>query len=182
MTDKLTINRLLETGKHIVARLNEIKNNWNANFDHFCKWVSHLSGQPIAFNVALIVIVFWVLSGPLFGFSDTWQLIINTGTTIITFLMVFIIQHTQNRESSAMHVKLDELIHAQAGARDDLLDLEEMEEQELKLLHEHYVSLARNARAEMAKRPGYDELKQSLVNEAKTVMDLLDNPDYDDAD
>ncbi len=141
-----------EKALEILKFLPQTKEEWNAKFDHFSKWASHISGSPIAFNSALAVILFWMLSGPLFGFSDTWQLIINTATTIVTFLMVFLIQHTQNRDNEAVHVKLDELIRAQEGARDDLLDLEEMEETELKLLHEHYVALAKNARTEILKR------------------------------
>ncbi len=120
----------------------------NSKFDHFCRFASEISGRAVAFNCALGIIIFWMLSGPLFGFSDTWQLIINTATTIVTFLMVFLIQHTQNRENQAIHVKLDELIRAQEGARNDLLDLEILEEKELKLLHEYYVSLAKNARTQ----------------------------------
>ncbi len=125
---------------------------WNSKFDHFCRYTSVISGKTIAFNSALAIIIFWMLSGSVFGFSDTWQLIINTATTIVTFLMVFLIQHTQNRESEAIHVKLDELIRAQEGARNDLLDLELMEEKELKMLHEHYVTLAKDARNELSKR------------------------------
>ena len=122
------------------------KDHWNNQFDRFCRLAADLSGKPIAFNSALAIILFWMLSGPIFGFSDTWQLIINTTTTIVTFLMVFLIQHTQNRENQAIHVKLDELIRVQEGARDELLDLEVLEEKELKLLYEYYLSLAKNAR------------------------------------
>ncbi len=122
------------------------KDQWNSQFDRFCRLASDISGKPIAFNFALAVILFWMLSGPVFGFSDTWQLIINTTTTIVTFLMVFLIQHTQNRENQAIHVKLDELIRVQEGARDELLDLEVLEEKELKLLYDYYLSLAKNAR------------------------------------
>lgn len=151
MTD-INTQALIDKGQQILNYLIKNKDAWNANFDHFCRWASDVSGKSIAFNCALIIIVFWMLSGPVFGFSDTWQLIINTATTIVTFLMVFLIQHTQNRENEAIHVKLDELIHSQEGARDDLLDLEELEEKELKLLHEQYVSLAKNARTELLKR------------------------------
>jgi low affinity Fe/Cu permease len=105
-----------------------------------------LSGRPFAFNVAIVVILVWFISGPLFGFSDTWQLIVNTATTIITFLMVFLIQHTQNRDTEAMQVKLDELIRAFEGANNALLDLEEIEEEELTLLRQHYIALAKEAR------------------------------------
>lgn len=148
----INILELKEKGLLIIDSFLQDKEKWNSKFDHFCRFASVVSGKPIAFNSALAIILFWMLSGPVFGFSDTWQLIINTATTIVTFLMVFLIQHTQNRESEAIHVKLDELIRAQEGARNDLLDLEIMEEKELKLLHEHYVSLAKNARTEMSKR------------------------------
>ena len=148
----INILELKEKGLLIIDSFLQDKEKWNSKFDHFCRFASVVTGKPIAFNSALAIILFWMLSGPVFGFSDTWQLIINTATTIVTFLMVFLIQHTQNRESEAIHVKLDELILAQEGARNELIDIERMEEKELKLLHEHYVSLAKNARTEMSKR------------------------------
>lgn len=119
---------------------------WTARFDRFARLFSRLSGRPIAFNIALAVILVWVISGPFFGFSDTWQLVINTATTIVTFLMVFLIQHTQNRDTEALQVKLDELIRAVERADDTLLDLEELEEEELAILRSKYVTLARAAR------------------------------------
>jgi low affinity Fe/Cu permease len=119
---------------------------WNKRFDHFARSCSRLTGKPLAFNIAILVILSWIITGPLFGFSDTWQLIINTATTIVTFLMVFLIQHTQNRDTDALQVKLDELIRAIEGANDELLDLEEIEEEELALLRKQYVELARLSR------------------------------------
>lgn len=119
---------------------------WNAKFDRFARLFARLSGRPPAFNLALAVILLWGISGPIFGFSDTWQLVINTATTIVTFLMVFLIQHTQNRDTEALQVKLDELIRAVEKADDTLLDLEELEEEELAILRSKYVSLARVAR------------------------------------
>lgn len=95
-------------------------------------------GSPWAFGLAVIVIVGWAISGPFLGFSTTWQLFINTMTTILTFLMVFLIQNTQNRDARAMHLKLDELIRAVRPARDMLIDIEDMEEEELKLLQEEF--------------------------------------------
>jgi low affinity Fe/Cu permease len=119
---------------------------WGAKFDHFARFSARLAGRPLAFNIAMAVILVWVISGPIFGFSDTWQLVINTATTIVTFLMVFLIQHTQNRDTEALQVKLDELIRAVEKADDTLLDLEELEEEELAILRSKYVSLARVAR------------------------------------
>ncbi len=121
---------------------------WNNRFDRFARFASRLSGRPLAFNLALLVIFSWVVTGPMFGFSDTWQLIINTATTIVTFLMVFLIQHTQSRDTEAIQVKLDELIRSIGGANNSLLDLEEMEERELSVLRKQYVELARLAREE----------------------------------
>ena len=103
-------------------------------------------GHSLAFLLAVIVIVGWAVTGPFFGFSDTWQLVINTSTTIVTFLMVFLIQNTQNRDSTAVQLKLDELIRAIAGAHNSLLDLEELEEQDLERLRAVYEELARRAR------------------------------------
>jgi low affinity Fe/Cu permease len=98
------------------------------------------------FAVAVALIVVWLVSGPIFGFSDTWQLIINTSTTIVTFLMVFLIQNTQNRDAEAIHLKLDELIRAMKGAHNALLDLEELEEEDLDRIREQYEKLAERAR------------------------------------
>jgi low affinity Fe/Cu permease len=115
-------------------------------FLHFAKWTSRATGHPLGFGIALLVIVGWLISGPLFGFSDSWQLVINTGTTIITFLMVFLIQNTQNRDSQALQIKLDELIRAIDGAHNALLDLEELSEQDLQKIRDKYEELARRAR------------------------------------
>jgi low affinity Fe/Cu permease len=115
-------------------------------FSHFAKWTSHMTGTPSAFAIAIAVIVVWGVTGPMFKFSDTWQLVINTGTTIITFLMVFLIQNTQNRDYQAIQVKLDEIIRCTAGAHNALLDLEELEEEELRRICLDYGKLARRAR------------------------------------
>jgi low affinity Fe/Cu permease len=121
-------------------------------FTRFTKWTARAAGKSVTFITALLIIVAWALTGPLFGFSDTWQLIINTGTTIITFLMVFLIQSTQNRDSEAMQVKLDELIHVMKGAQNALLDLEELEEEELDRIREGYQKIAERARGEFRKK------------------------------
>jgi low affinity Fe/Cu permease len=118
-------------------------------FTRFAKWTARATGRPLAFTLAAAVIAVWVVTGPLFGFSDTWQLIINTGTTIVTFLMVFLIQSTQNRDSEAIQVKLDELIRLQKGGHNALLDLEELEEEELDEIRESYCRLAEEAREKL---------------------------------
>ena len=107
-------------------------------FHAFAQRASVAVGSPWASVLAMLTIVIWAATGPLFGFSDTWQLVINTSTTIVTFLMVFLIQNTQNRDAKVMHLKLDELIRAIKEARNDLIDLEEMSEEELKKLEEEF--------------------------------------------
>jgi low affinity Fe/Cu permease len=115
-------------------------------FTHFTRWSSRAAGTPFAFVSAVAIVIVWGVTGPLFGFSDTWQLVINTGTTIVTFLMVFAIQASQNRDSEAIQVKLDELIRSIEGAQNSLLDLEELEEDEIERLRKKYRGLATDAR------------------------------------
>ncbi len=115
-------------------------------FNRLAKGTSRMTGHPFAFVTALGVIIVWGIAGPLFGYSDTWQLVINTGTTIVTFLMVFLIQNTQNRDTGAMQAKLDELIRATKGAHNALLDLEELEENEIEHIRRNYRRLAASAR------------------------------------
>jgi low affinity Fe/Cu permease len=110
----------------------------NDAFSTFARKSSAILGSAWAFTVAILIILVWALTGPTFHFSDTWQLIINTGTTIVTFLMVFLIQNTQNRDAKAVHLKLDELIRALKGARNKLVDLEKMSEDDLKQLEEEF--------------------------------------------
>ena len=113
------------------------------NFDKLAQAVARSAGRPLTFITAVALVVVWGISGPIFGFSDTWQLVINTGTTIITFLMVFLIQNTQNRDTDALQVKIDELLRVTEGARLALLNLEEMKTDELDRIKEGFVELGR---------------------------------------
>ena len=115
-------------------------------FSRMAKSASKFTGRPLAFNLAIAAVILWIVTGPIFKFSDTWQLVINTGTTIITFLMVFLIQNSQNRDTAAIQIKLDEIIRATAGAHNALLDLEELEEDDLEKFHKRYCKLASAAR------------------------------------
>ena len=117
-------------------------------FHRFASGIARSSGSPYAFGLATFVIIAWAVTGPVFGFSDTWQLVINTSTTIVTFLMVFLIQNTQNRDSAAVQIKLDELIRATVGAHNILLDLEDRDDTELLKLRERYTQLAALARSD----------------------------------
>jgi low affinity Fe/Cu permease len=123
-------------------------------FTRFAKSTAKAAGRPLTFSLAVLVIAAWAISGPLFGFSDTWQLVINTGTTIVTFLMVFLIQNTQNRDSEAIQVKLDELIRLSKGGHNVLLDLEELEDEELNRIRESYCRIAEEAREKLRRGLG----------------------------
>lgn len=116
-------------------------------FSKFSKAISRGTGHPFAFGLSCAVILVWLVTGPIFGFSDTWQLVINTGTTIVTFLMVFLIQNTQNRDAEAIQVKLDELIRAMDGAHNALLDLEELTQEDLDRIRRRYCDLAERSRS-----------------------------------
>jgi low affinity Fe/Cu permease len=118
-------------------------------FSRFANWTARASGHPSAFALAAAVVLVWLVTGPVFGFSDTWQLVINTGTTIVTFLMVFLIQNTQNRDGAALQLKLDEIIRAMEGAHNALLDLEELPDEDLERFRERYQELARKARQDL---------------------------------
>jgi low affinity Fe/Cu permease len=126
-------------------------------FVHFAQWIAQATGRPIAFLLALSSIVVWAMLGPFFGFSDTWQLVINTATTIITFLMVFVIQNTQNRDTASMHIKIDELIRVTEMARNTFLDLEELDDRELETLHRDFQKLAKERPHLQLKRAESDE-------------------------
>src|SRR5687768_10918847 len=132
--------------------MNKNGNSHNVSlFARFARSTATASGRPVTFALAAAVIVVWGVTGPIFKFSDTWQLVINTGTTIVTFLMVFLIQNTQNRDSHAVQLKLDELIRAVSGAHNALLDLEELEETDLERFRARYEELARAARAALGR-------------------------------
>lgn len=118
-------------------------------FTRFAKGTARATGRPAAFILAVAVVLLWLVTGPVFGFSDTWQLVINTGTTIITFLMVFLIQNTQNRDAEAVQVKLDELLRATKGAHTALLALEDLDQEELDRIRSSYANLAAKARADL---------------------------------
>jgi low affinity Fe/Cu permease len=124
----------------------------NAVFSQFARWTERQAGRAHTFVIALGLIVLWGLTGPYFRYSDTWQLVINTGTTIVTFLMVFVIQHSQNRDTQAIQLKLDELIRVNQAARNSLLDLEDMSEEELQRLKEAFCRAAETrGRPELAR-------------------------------
>jgi low affinity Fe/Cu permease len=118
-------------------------------FSHLARRLAVLTGRPATFLIAGLLIVLWALTGPLFGYSDTWQLVVNTSTTIVTFLMVFLIQNTQNRDTAAIQLKLDELIRATQGAHNALLDLEEIDDERFEQYRASYRRLAKQARAKL---------------------------------
>jgi len=137
-----------------------------SGFTRFAKATSRGAGRPVAFILAVAVILAWLLTGPIFGFSDSWQLVVNTGTTIITFLMVFLIQNTQYRDAEAVQVKLDELLRVAEGAHIALLDLEELEDRDLDRIRAGYARLAERARVEMKKGvpdTGTPEIREGAV-------------------
>jgi low affinity Fe/Cu permease len=131
-----------------------VQQSW---FSRLAKAASRFTGRPLCFILAAGVIVGWLVTGPLFGFSDTWQLVINTATTIVTFLMVFLIQNTQDRDTRAIQLKLDELIRATKGAHNALLDLEDREDEALESVHRDYQHIADRARQELASGRHDDE-------------------------
>jgi low affinity Fe/Cu permease len=137
-------------------------------FSKFAKWTSQAAGHPAGFIAAVLIIILWSLSGPLFGWSDTWQLVINTGTTIVTFLMVFLIQNTQNRDSTAVQIKLDELIRTQEEAHNALLDLEELTDHELAEIRRKYAELAAKAREDLRRGRGDTGSPKVALDEIET--------------
>lgn len=132
----------------------------NEVFRKFAHAISHAAGSSWAFIVAVAIIIVWSTTGPVFGYSDTWQLIINTGTTIVTFLMVFLIQNTQNRDAKAFHLKLDELLKGVKGARTSLVDLEDLSDEQLDDLQKYYERLHKEAAWHATKRKGSKKKKK----------------------
>jgi low affinity Fe/Cu permease len=127
----------------------ENRNRVGIALERFAAMVTKWTGSTTAFTLASAIIVVWAASGPLFGYSNTWQLVINTGTTIVTFLMVFLIQRSQNKDSLALHLKLNELVAAMEGASNRLIDIEDLTEKELAVLHIHYTKLAAMAKHDL---------------------------------
>jgi low affinity Fe/Cu permease len=142
----------------------------SASFSRAAQWTSQQCGRPATFIAACFVIVVWAVTGPVFNYSDTWQLIINTGTTIITFLMVFLIQNTQNRDMSALHLKLDELIRANETARNKLLTLEDMSEAELEGIKNSFTRIA----AKAPEKPLLREVAEDLEVASEEIEDATD--------
>ncbi|MCX2450188.1 low affinity iron permease family protein [Pedobacter sp. PLR] len=126
-----------------------MKNNNGNFFEKASTKITNWTGSPVAFCTAFLVVIVWVLSGPIFNYSDTWQLVINTGTTIITFLMVFLIQKSQNKDSKAIQLKLNELIAASRHASNRMVDIEDLTESELDVLHKYYQKLSDVAQADL---------------------------------
>jgi low affinity Fe/Cu permease len=135
-------------------------------FSRAAQWTSRQCGRPLTFGLAFAIVLVWAITGPIFNYSDTWQLVINTGTTIVTFLMVFLIQNTQNRDSAAVQLKLDELIRVSEAARNKLLTLEDLTEAELDQMKQSFVRIAiRDGRGEGALREmgaGLEQAEQGI--------------------
>jgi low affinity Fe/Cu permease len=148
-----------------------MKRSW---FLKFSNALAQVAGRASTFVVAVVLVIVWAISGPFFHFSDTWQLVINTSTTIVTFLMVFLIQNTQNRDTAAMQIKLDELIRAMDRAHNALLDLEELDEKELAIFRKRYEKLAEDARGQL-RTPGRNNPGDTYVD-----IDLPEFPERGD--
>jgi low affinity Fe/Cu permease len=145
-------SKTVTTPAHLGEHRSITGDAWHQWFSWFARETSHVAGSPITFLLAVLLIIVWAATGPLFRYSDTWQLVINTGTTIVTFLMVFLIQNTQNRDSLAVQIKLAELIVAMKGAENRLANAEELSDQELEELHEQYRHCATTALDALTKR------------------------------
>jgi low affinity Fe/Cu permease len=125
---------------------NKLIKKINFTFDRFASKATLFLGSSSVFSIAFLIVLIWIISGPIFNFSDTWQLVINTGTTIVTFLMVFLIQRSQNKESMAVQLKLNELVASSKDASNRLIDIEDLTQDELEILHKYFIKLARNAK------------------------------------
>jgi low affinity Fe/Cu permease len=139
-------------------------------FSKIAQWTSRRAGCASTFGIAVLVVVIWAFAGPLFGFSDTWQLIINTGTTIVTFLMVFLIQHTQNRDTQAIHIKLDELIRATNQARNTLINLEDDSDEKLWRVKQEF-SAVKNSASDTPKE-SLEEVQESMAEFREILGDI----------
>lgn len=140
-------------------------------FRKFAQCIAGAMGSPWAFCIAVLMIVAWACSGPLFGFSDTWQLVVNTSTTIVTFLMVFLIQNTQNRDARAMHLKLDELIRGIKGARNGLVDLEDLDDRELDHLQSEFQQLRQRSNEHPHAAEAIEQTTDELQAEKKQRLE-----------
>ena len=142
-------------------------------FQKFSNKVTRTAGSPLAFIFAVLVIILWAITGPIFKFSDSWQLVINTGTTIITFLMVFVIQHSQNKDTVALHLKLNELIAASKTASNRLIDAEDLTDEELDIIKKFYIQLSKLSQKEknIFATHSLDEAKRIHVEKRKKSID-----------
>ena len=161
---------------------NKPKNKLSLFFNRFSQGVTKGTGSPLAFIVALVIILVWGVTGPLFGFSNTWQLVINTGTTVVTFLMVFIIQQSQNRETTAIQLKLNELIAANKNASNRLVDIEDLTEEELAALKKFYVKLSLLAQHEtdLFSTHSIDEAHKLHSSKIKSTQDPKLKPTHEE--
>jgi low affinity Fe/Cu permease len=148
----------------------------DSGFDRFAGRIADMAGHPAVFAAACLLIIVWAATGPLFGFGDTWQLVINTGTTIITFLMVFLIQNTQNRDAKATQIKLDELIRATEEAHNGLLDLEELSEKDILIIRRRYLALAERAREKEGREIGEAREFEGEARELEQKANSLGTP------
>lgn len=142
----------------------------NESFRKFAHAVANWSGSPAVFAISVLGILIWAMLGPLFQFSDTWQLVVNTATTVITFLMVFLIQNTQNRDARAIHLKLDELIRANATARNRLIDLEDLSDQELDILHNEFFKIQKQTEANIQRLRAHREKKKKSKAQKEEII------------
>ena len=143
------------------------KNKFSEMLERFSQKATQATGTSGAFLMAVTVIVVWIVTGPLFKFSDTWQLVINTGTTIVTFLMVFLIQRSQNKDALAIHLKLNEIVAALQGASNRLIDVESLTEKEIQTLHKHYQELVRMAKKDLSLTDSHSIEEAELRHETK---------------